>query len=501
MIPTPFARWAPWFLAALLGTGCASYRSTSTSSWVEKTHQEQRVLEVMGVEQVGPTQATIRALHVGGEPALEVACEALTAVRARMEIRTVPYRERRHARATLLVKNALNENLLVYGLGWIVLAPLWVPIQYQIRAHGAASEATGSMPGVETVEVGDNECIVEVWEERVADEEGGTRQEEESVLHAALTPLRYSPMEVRSGGEVLQLHTDGAGRLSIPLRWLVGVAPAGGSFEIVNPSRTEVEGAISLSLLEERIAKPLEAALGLLLTPPPPVEGARETLPREAAKTGDAMSRFQEMARTALEDPIPGARWTAASKLPRTALLLRRPPPIPPEALAALDSTGEEEEGAVPGPSEAATAVAKAPWWDEAHLILAEYLRQSGQLDAALLSLSMARSLVPEGSDEALRRAALFTTWAAGRQVEVIRGGAAGETEGDLKTFRDRMALAPTTPAQEVTEMASKLGLVVESTTFGATPLGTPPIFLPGWPSGVLRDPDGRPFFWRFTPR
>ncbi len=453
--------------ALVVGLCGCSYRGSSTSGWVERPLAQRRVVQVRQ-DATGPAEASIRALDLSAEPALEVAITAPASVVTRSEVSLTPGRVRRRAEATLVVSNSLNENLLVYGLGWVVLAPVWHPLQYKIRAHGAAAAAAdgSAPPGVAMSSVGKNDCVIAILEERVPSGSPVAPQVIETSDAMGPVPLRGVAMTLAIGADTRQLRTDADGMVMIPLRWLITSTDGAGTFALTIASEVADPTPIRLELADARIAGLLPDALAALMAPPVPVPvpaGEQDGV----APAADAATALATEARAACEGATTELRSRAATRLPLLELRLGRALDMPASARAALAAAESALHGSgdlTAARAHAAQAVSLAPWWAEAHLVRAHLERQAGDLDAALTALSLARSLAPEGSSAAIERGALFTAWAAAVPVEV-------------RYWED----APVRLA------------------YGAAALPLPALFVRDLDSPELCSADGRHLRWRFV--
>lgn len=510
--------------------GCTTYTSTAAGSWFEAHGERRTIVAVRPEAPAGPGRASIAALHIGVEPALMLACDGPVAVTATVEVRRETGRVRRHGRATLVVGNALNENLLVYGAGWAVLAPIWVPILYQVRAHQAAARALERGPGVVTT-LGSNDVVTEVWEERAAEvePEPGAPERHDETLAVCTAPLAGEAVEVHAGSRTIAVRTTADGLAVIPLReLLVGIAGARereragegegararedeaaggdegagageGTGEAEDQGASEGEGAG-----ESEETGEAESAGAVEGEAEGAGEGAGEAEDEgagegegegvgeaeaedqgagegtgEAEGTGDGDGAEMSAGEGASPDQGQGAGDGAgdgrflvvlAPGTPRESQVeLSLVEAIDPESLAlAVEALLAPPAWLVNDPAASAPRPAEA----ERHLARAEQAMARGDRAAAAANLARARDLLPPGSEAAALAGALLTALLADRIVEVVPLGPEGRP--DLAR--------------------------IERSTFGERALPPPPtVEGTGVFYGPFRDPAGQTLFYRFA--
>jgi len=460
----------------------------AVTDWTSESTSETTV-ESVDVRQAGAGSVRVAAFLLGAEPTLVLTCSCPDEIRARTQTKITPYHVRRRAQATLLVKNALNENLLVYGLGWVVLAPVWVSFLHQSDASGAAEEALESSPGARTVEVGSNQCVVEVTDEIEVESDNARTEPGEDVQTGPSRPLEGAAVRIVAGTEVFELVTDPEGGLTVPLRSLLERS-GDPSFAVILQPDTPFASRAEFSLTEDPFRGAWRAAVSMLLQgvgtmhPSPPRQArldAGETLrglANEAANGGDAK-----------------ARWLAAARLPHLARLTGGMPPVTRAERRAIE---EIERGLSSGTSaprvieSTGRALLAAPWCGSLHYLQAEAAHLAGKPSVALRALSLAHAMEPAESPRATDLRACFTRRAAGLRVEIVRGAKRADVEAVRKALWDD-------PAADLKARAARHGLEVATSTYGAEPLSMPPFFAAGLPSEVLTRLDGGAYFWRFS--
>jgi len=474
-------------LVLVVAGGCSTYTSVAVTDWTTRSTSETTV-ERVDIRQSGPGNLRVEAFLLGAEPTLVLTCACPTEIRARTQTRTTPYRERRRAQATLLVKNALNENLLVYGLGWAALAPVWVPFLHQLDAGGAADEALESSLGARTVEVGSNQCVVEVADEIEVESENAKTEPGEDVRAGPSRPLQGAPVRIEVGSGAFERVTDGRGGVAVPLRALLehGVEP---SFAVTLQPDTPFANRTELSLTDGPFAKVWRAAIAMLLG------GEGATPPSPPAAPADPEAALRELAHEAAYGATLKGRWLAAARLPHLARLAGGMPPVTRDERRLLE---EIEREVARGSSvqrlvaSIEKAVKAAPWCGPLHAGKAEAALLAGKPTEALVALSLAHTMEPQASPRATELRARFTRWAADLRVEIVRGDKRSEVEMVRQALWEK-------PGSDVKALAARHGLTETHSTYGAEPLSMPPLFAPGRPSEVLAGLDGGAYFWRFS--